>query len=62
MNTQNQNQNIKVKNNIVVCKYCASKDVVKYGSYESKQRYWCKVCKRKFIPNDSLFRMKTPAS
>jgi transposase-like protein len=48
--------------NSVVCKYCNSKTVVKYGTYESKQRYWCKSCKRKFIPNDSLFRMKTTAS
>ena len=48
--------------NNIVCKYCNSKAVVKFGTYESKQRYWCKSCKRKFIANDSLFNMKTPAN
>lgn len=46
----------------IVCKYCNSDSVVKFGKLDSVQRYWCKICKRKFIPNDSLFRMKTPAN
>jgi putative transposase len=46
----------------VICKYCGSNATVKYGLYEGLQRYWCKSCKRKFIANDSLFRMKTPAN
>jgi putative transposase len=44
----------------VVCKHCGSNAVVKFGTYEGVQRYWCKVCKRKFRANDHLFQMKTP--
>jgi len=42
------------------CKYCNSPNVVKYGTYEGVQRYWCKDCKRKFADNDALPEMKTP--
>ena len=30
------------------CKYCNSANVVKFGTFEGVQRYWCKDCKRKF--------------
>ena len=42
------------------CKYCDSTNVVKYGTFEGVQRYWCKDCKRKFADNDALPKMKTP--
>jgi len=44
------------------CKYCDSTAVVKYGVERGIQRYWCKICKRKFKPDDNLFRMKTPTN
>lgn len=42
------------------CKYCNSENTIKFGVYNTIQRYYCKDCKRKFVP-DSLPRMKTPA-
>jgi transposase-like protein len=42
------------------CKYCGSSNVIKYGTYQGVQRYWCKNCKRKFADNKALFGMKTP--
>lgn len=42
------------------CKFCGSKRVVRYGHYQNVQRWWCKDCKRKFVYNDALPRMKTP--
>jgi len=43
-----------------MCKYCGSTNVVKYGTHEGIQRYWCKDCKRKFADNKALPEMKTP--
>lgn len=48
--------------NKITCKYCGSPAVVKYGTYKSVQRYWCKSCKRKFKADDSPFHMQIPAS
>jgi transposase-like protein len=42
----------------VICKNCGSEAVVKFGSYKGVQRYWCKVCKRKFKADNALFDMK----
>ncbi len=42
------------------CKFCGSKRIVRYGHYQNVQRWWCKDCKRKFVHNDALPRMKTP--
>ena len=42
------------------CKFCNSENVVKYGTHEGIQRYWCKDCKRKFADNKALPEMKTP--
>jgi transposase-like protein len=44
----------------IVCKYCGSTNVVKYGKFEGIQRYWCKDCKRKFADNKALPYMRTP--
>ncbi len=46
----------------VVCRYCGSEAVVKYGLFEGIQRYWCKACERKFRANDNPFLMKTSAA
>ncbi|MGR3295892.1 MAG: transposase [Candidatus Bathyanammoxibius sp.] len=38
----------------VVCKYCGSDNVIKYGTYKGTQYYWCKDCKRKFANVDNI--------
>jgi putative transposase len=49
-------------NSELVCKYCGSTAVVKFGTYNGIQRYWCKNCKRKFKADDTTFHMKTPTN
>jgi putative transposase len=44
----------------VVCKFCGSHKVIKYGHYRGMQRFFCKNCKRKFADNDALPNMQTP--
>jgi len=44
----------------LACKYCGSKNIVKYGTYNGVQRWWCKKCKRKFVDTNTLYKMKTP--
>jgi len=41
--------------NKITCKYCGSEGVVKYGSYNDVQRYFCKLCKRKFKDDEVSF-------
>ena len=41
------------------CKYCGSSNVIKFGTFNGIQRYWCKDCKRKFADNRALPKMKT---
>jgi len=48
--------------NKVICKYCGSNAVVKFGSYKGVPLHWCKICKRKFKVSDTTFHMKTPAN
>ena len=50
------------KNSRIACKNCGGSAVVKFGTYKGIQRYWCKVCKRKFKADDTTFHMKTPAN
>jgi len=47
---------------IPFCKYCNSSSVVKFGTYKGVQRYYCKVCKRKFTDNTNPFRMRIPSN
>ena len=41
------------------CKYCQSPNLIRFGIRKGVQYYWCKSCKRKFVP-DTLPKMKTP--
>ena len=41
------------------CKYCQSANIVKFGTFQGIQHYWCKDCKRKFADNEALPKMKT---
>jgi transposase-like protein len=45
----------------ITCKNCGSEAVVKFGTYKGTQRYFCKVCKRKFKADADIFHMKVPA-
>lgn len=45
---------------IIVCKYCQSHNVRKYGFINGVQKYFCNSCRRKFSANNHLFKMKTP--
>ena len=40
------------------CKYCGSTNIIKFGTFNGVQRYWCKDCKRKFVLG-TLPKMKT---
>ena len=42
----------------VTCKYCQSPNIIKFGTFNGVQRYWCKDCKRKFVLG-TLPKMKT---
>ena len=44
----------------VACKFCGSRNIIKYGHYRQMQRFFCKDCRRKFADNDALPDMKTP--
>ena len=47
-------------NNIqVICKYCQSENVRKYGTYKDTQYYYCNDCKRKFSNPDNIPKMQT---
>jgi len=46
----------------IKCPHCNNEGVLKYGTYKGVQRYWCKICKRKFKADDTLFHMKTPTN
>ena len=48
------------KSSISCCKYCNSTNIVKYGTFQGMQRYFCKDCRRKFADNDAIPKMKTP--
>ncbi|MFC2022224.1 DDE-type integrase/transposase/recombinase [Chloroflexota bacterium] len=48
--------------NEIICKYCGSEGVSKYGTYKGVQRYFCKSCERKFKADDTTFHMKTPTN
>jgi len=44
----------------IACKFCGSRNVIRYGHYRNIQRFFCKDCKRKFADNDALPNMQTP--
>ncbi|HEY4712383.1 MAG TPA: IS6 family transposase [Dehalococcoidia bacterium] len=46
--------------NDLLCKYCGSPNVIKFGKYQNTQYYWCKDCKRKFSGVEAIPKMHTP--
>ena len=44
--------------NAIACKFCGSSTIIKYGKANNKQVYKCKLCARKFVPNEGFEGMK----
>ena len=42
------------------CKFCGSRNLIKYGHFRGILRLFCKDCQRKFADNDALPGMQTP--
>ena len=42
----------------MLCKFCNSSKIIKYGKANNKQVYFCKSCARKFVPNEGFEGMK----
>lgn len=42
----------------MICKYCKSESVRKYGKYKDTQYYYCNDCKRKFSNPDAIPKMQ----
>jgi putative transposase len=52
-----------MENNKITCPHCKSKEVIKRGYFktqaqEKQQRYFCKSCSKKFIPQNAFYRMR----
>lgn len=43
----------------IVCKWCGSTDIMKYGIRKGVQNYICKACGRVFIAKDAPYHMQT---
>lgn len=43
------------------CKFCGSKQIVRYGHYKGVQRWICRTCGRKFVHNQAPDGMRVPA-
>ena len=46
----------------MVCKYCQSERIRKYGLYKGIQRYYCNDCGRKFVATDTIPKMQYSTS
>jgi putative transposase len=42
----------------MLCTFCGSSKIIKYGKANNKQVYFCKSCARKFVPNEGFEGMK----
>ena len=45
--------------NGIICKYCQSTHVIKYGTFKGVQRYYCRDCDRKFVSSNTIPKMQT---
>ncbi len=55
--------NNSMENNKIICPKCKKDSIVKRGSFHTKahgkqQRYFCKSCNKKFIPQSPFYRMR----
>ncbi len=46
---------------LIGCKHCHNTDIVKYGTYKGRQRYFCNACQRKFADTNALPGKRFPA-
>jgi putative transposase len=51
---------VRTSQELIECKFCGSTNVVKFGTREGVQRFWCKDCERKFVDNKALPGFRTP--
>lgn len=51
---------VQVPYRVLTCRFCGSKNLIKYGTYHGTQRVLCKDCGRKGGTNDALPYMQTP--
>jgi putative transposase len=49
-------------NNLQICKYCQSANIIKFGKYKNTQYYYCKDCKHKFSNPDAIPKMQYATS
>jgi len=49
-------------NENIICKYCQSTNIRKYGKYKDTQYYWCNDCKHKFSNPDAIPKMQYSTS
>jgi putative transposase len=42
----------------ITCKYCQSEHVIRFGTREGVQRFYCKDCNRKFVNNNAIPKMQ----
>lgn len=45
----------------ILCKFCNSKNIVKYGMKGTVQYFFCKDCNRKFADNKAPKQMRYPS-
>ena len=45
-------------NSELICKYCQSTHVIKYGTLKGVQRYFCRDCNHKFVSTDTIPKMQ----
>lgn len=46
----------------MICKYCQSENVIKFGTQKGVQQYYCKECGRKFSNTDTIPMMQNSTS
>jgi putative transposase len=59
MHTANLEMAHYTKPKAIACKWCGSKDIMKYGIREGTQEYICRACHRKFSNNDTPFKKRS---
>jgi len=45
---------------MIICKYCESEHIIKFGKRKETQYYFCKDCRRKFASTNTIPKMQYP--
>jgi transposase-like protein len=43
----------------ITCKHCQSPNIIKFGTREGVQRFYCKDCNSKFVNNNAIPKVHT---